>query len=136
MKKQFAMTTAMAASLAALSGCSSNDWDDGQVYTNYDTTVCVDRDGRRVYDDWCEDDRYYAGSGGGSGGYYRYYIGRNGAVPYYGDSIRERGIAGSYQPRAGATYYPSPVDSRVTRSQAISRGGLGSSGRFFGSGRS
>lgn len=130
MKKQLTLTTAMA---AALAGCSStNDWDDGNVYTDRDTAVCVDQNGQRVDDDRCDDNRYRAYGGG----YVRYYIGRGAAIPFYGDSVRDGRYRGSYAPNAGATYYPAPSDTRITRSQAVSRGGLGSSSRSFGSGRS
>lgn len=133
MKKQLTMTTAMAAALTGLSGCSStNDWDDGYAYADRDTAVCVDQNGQRVEDDRCDDNRYRSYGGG----FVRYYIGRGAAIPFYGDSIRNSRYSGSYAPQAGATYYPSSSDTRMTRSQAVSRGGLGSSSRSFGSGRS
>lgn len=134
MKKQLSMTTAMAAALTGLSGCSStNDWDDGYAYADRDTAVCVDQNGQRVDDDQCDDRRYR--SYGGSFVHY-YYIGRGSAIPFYGDTIDDARYKGSFAPQAGATYYPSPADTRMTRSQAVSRGGLGSSSRSFGSGRS
>lgn len=134
MKKQLTLTTAMAAALTSLSGCSSgNDWDDGYAYTDRDTAVCVDQNGERVDDDRC-DERHYRSYGGSFVRYY--YIGRGSAVPFYGESIDNPRYAGSYAPQPGATYYPSSGDTRMTRSQAVSRGGLGSSSRSFGSGRS
>jgi hypothetical protein len=133
MKKQLFMTSAMAATLLAASGCSSNDgWND-DTYTERDTAVCVDREGTRVDDDHCDDDR-----GGGSNAFLWYYIGRNSAIPYYGDSISDRRFAGrgTYRQQPGIIYDRAPVSTNMTRSQAVSRGGLGSSSRRFGGGRS
>ena len=133
MKKQLTLTTAMAAALIALPGCSSNDGWNEETVTDRDTEVCVDQNGTRVEDSRCSSDR----RSGMSNGFLWYFIGRNSAVPYYGDSIRDRRYAsGSYTPRAGATYFPAPAKTGMTRSQAVSRGGLGSSGRRFGGGRS
>lgn len=139
MKKQLTMTTAMAAALVALPGCSSgDDWNE-DVYAASDTAVCVNQQGERVDDDLCQSRNYYSGhSGGGGNAFLWYYLGRNSAIPYYGDSIRDPRYAGygSYQPRPGATYGRAPTSTRMTRSAAVSRGGLGSSGRSFGGGRS
>lgn len=138
MRKQLAMTTAMAAALVALPACSSNDgWND-EVIADRDTAVCVDRQGSRVDDDLCDDDR---GRSGGSSAFLWYYIGRNYAVPYYGDSIYDRRFArhgrpGTFAPRPGVDYARAPATTKMTRSQAVSRGGLGSSSRRFGGGRS
>jgi len=137
MNKHLSMTTAMAAALIALPGCSSNDgWDDN-VVADRDTAVCVDQEGKRVEDRRCNEGQRTGGSGLGTGLLW-YYIGRNSRVPYYGDSIRDPRYAGggSYAPRAGAAYSLAPARTSMTRSQAVSRGGLGSSGRRFGSGRS
>lgn len=137
MKKQLAMTTAMAAALISLPGCSSNNgWDD-DVVADRDTAICVDRDGKRVDDSQCGQRTVYHGGGGGNA-FLWYYLGRNSAVPYYGESIRNQRYAGlgSYEPRAGVNYAEAPVASRMTRSAAVSRGGLGSYGRSFGGGRS
>lgn len=142
MKKQLTMTTAMAAALLALPGCSAqeDDWS-GDVYAERDTAVCVDQDGNRVDDDLCSPTAYHSagyhgGYNGGSNAFLWYYLGRSSAVPYYGESIRDPRFAGrgSFQPTAGATYEPAPATTRMTRSQAVSRGGLGSSGRRFGGG--
>lgn len=137
MRKQLAMTTAMAAALVALPACSSNDgWND-EVIADRDTAVCVDQQGARVDDDLCDDDR---GRSGGSSAFLWYYIGRNSAVPYYGDSIYDRryarGRPGSFAPQPGVNYARAPATTKMTRSQAVSRGGLGSSSRRFGGGRS
>ena len=134
MKKQLTMTTAMAAALVALPGCSSNDGWNEDVIASGDTAICVDHDGERVDDDLCDDDRRT--SGGGSA-FLWYYLGRNSAVPYYGDSVRHKRYAsGSYSPRPGVNYFDAPSSTKMTRSRAVSRGGLGSSSRSFGGGRS
>jgi hypothetical protein len=135
MKKQLFMTPAMAATLLAATGCSSaeDDWNQDAI-AQQDTAVCVDSSGTRVDDDRCDDDRYR----GGSSAFLWYYIGRSSALPYYGDSIRDRRFAGrgSYRPVPGASYQRAPASTRVTRSQAVSRGGFGSSSRRFGGARS
>jgi hypothetical protein len=133
MKKQLFMTTAMAAGLAGLQGCSSNETWNQDVIADRDTAVCVDQQGTRVDDDLCDD-----GYRGGSNAFLWYYLGRSSAVPYYGDSIHNRRYAGrgSLSPRPGVSYARAPASTRMTRSQAVSRGGLGSSGRSYGSGRS
>ncbi len=133
MKKQLTMTTAMAAALAALPACSSNDGWNEETTAQWDTAVCVDQQGQRVDDDLCDDDRR-----GGSSAFLWYFIGRNSAVPYYGDSIFDRRFKGrgSFKAQPGVRYDRAPVSTNMTRSQAISRGGLGSSGRSFGGGRS
>jgi hypothetical protein len=139
MKKQMFMTTAMAAALAGLPACSSNNGWNEEVIADRDTAICVDQSGARVDDDLCDDDRY-RGPGLGSA-FLWYYIGRSAAVPYYGDSIRDRRYAryaryNSFTPQAGRSYARAPASTRMTRSQAVSRGGLGSSSRRFGGGRS
>lgn len=136
MRKQLTMTTAMAAALAALPGCSSRDDWNGDTYADSDTAICVDQNGNRIDEDRCDRRSYY--SGGGSGGYYWYYLGRRSMIPYYGESVRDARYAqyGSYSPRIGASYASAPMHTRMARSSAISRGGLGSSGRSFGGGRS
>jgi hypothetical protein len=137
MTKQLTITTAMAAALIALPGCSQNDgWDDAAV-ADRDTAICVDQEGKRVEDRRCNDTPR-VGSSGIATGLLWYYIGRSSAVPYYGDSVRSGRFAnsGSYRPRPGASYFPAPARTSMTRSQAVSRGGLGASARGFGSGRS
>ncbi|MBA4162278.1 MAG: hypothetical protein C0515_09435 [Novosphingobium sp.] len=131
MKKQLALTTAMAATLTSLSACSSgNDWEGS--YADNDTRVCVDEAGRRVDDSQCRS--YIRG-----GGYYGwYYVNRGSRLPYYGDSVRDTklGIKGSPAPVAGRSYADAPSHTNLTRSAAMSRGGFGSSSRSFGGGRS
>lgn len=141
MKKHLTMTTAMAAALLALPACSSgDDWND-DVVADSDTAVCVDKDGVRVDDSQCAPQRtvtnnYHSGGGMGNA-FLWYYIGRNSAVPYYGDSVREpRFSGGSYKAQPNTHYNAAPASSRMTRSAAVSRGGMGSSGHGYGGGRS
>lgn len=130
MKKQLTMTSAMAAALLALPACSTSDdeWNE-DVYADSDTAICVDAEGERVDNDLCDDDGYRR-----SYGYSHYYFGGRSRIPYYGESVHDRRYAGqgSFTPAAGVRYAPPPAASRMTRSQAVSRGGLGSSGRGFG----
>ncbi len=137
--KNLALTTAMAATLSALAGCSSgNDWDDN-VVAERDTAVCVDQSGKRIADAGCTTQR----SGGGGMGSaamlgYWYYMGRNSRVPYIGDSVNDGSgrFIGSSRPSAGTSYASAPPAANMTRSAAVARGGFGSSGRGFGGGRS
>jgi hypothetical protein len=129
MKKQLTMTSAMAAALLTLPACSSNDeWNEG-AYADSDTAICVDGDGERVDNDLCDGDHYR-----GAYGYSYYYFGGRSRIPYYGESVHDRRYAskGAFTPAPGVRYAPPPAASRMTRSQAVSRGGLGSSGRSFG----
>jgi hypothetical protein len=135
-KNQLVLTSAMAATLIALPGCSSSDDDwNGDVYAQNDTAVCVDQNGYRVNDNYC-DTRSYNGGGGGGHGWY--YIGRGGRIPYHGDSVSDGrlGFTGSSTPATGAVYGRAPQSTAMSRSAAVSRGGFGSSGRSFGGGRS
>ncbi len=136
--KNLALTTAMAATLTALAGCSSgNDWDDN-VVADRDTAVCVDQSGKRIADSDCNTRR--SGSGVGSAAMlgYWYYMGRNSRVPFLGDSVNDGTgrFAGSTRPSAGTNYASAPAAANMTRSAAVARGGFGSSGRGFGGGRS
>ena len=137
MKKQLTMTTAMATALLALPACSSNDDWNGDVIADQDVALCVNQQGERVDDDLCDDDDR-RGGGGMSNAFLWYYLGRSSAVPYYGDSIHDRRFRGrgSFTRSPGINYGRAPASTRMTRSAAVSRGGLGSSGRSFGSGRS
>ncbi|MCY1671415.1 hypothetical protein OVA07_10380 [Novosphingobium sp. SL115] len=133
MKKQLALTTAMAATLSTLSACSGgNDWDDG-VVADRNTAVCVDQDGKRVRDENCPGRSHYGG-----GSHFWYYVNRGGRLPYYGDPVNDPryGFKGSYFATKGAQYASAPASANMIRSKPISRGGFGSSGRFFGSGHS
>lgn len=130
-RKQIALTTAMAATLTSLAGCSRQpDWDDN--YAGNDTRVCVDEAGRRVADVSCNTPI----RGGGYHGWY--YVNRGSRLPYYGDSVTDPalGIKGSRTPTAGINYASAPEHANMTRSAARARGGFGSSGRAFGGGRS
>ncbi len=130
MRKQLFLTSAMA---ATLSGCSSGDDWDGNVYARNDTSVCVDQNGYRVDDSYCRTTRtgYY-------GGHRWYYVGRGGRIPYQGDRVSDpsRGFTGSYDAKPGSSYARAPAEANMTRSAAVSRGGFGSSSRSFGGGRS
>jgi hypothetical protein len=125
MRKPLPITGAVAAALLALPGCSNrNEWDDDYVAAG-DTAVCVDQDGRRIDDDHCDRRR-----GGAS-----FFFLRTGApIPYYGDSVRNSRYAryGSYSGTWGTSYARAPRATQMTRSQAVSRGGLGATGRGFG----
>jgi hypothetical protein len=133
MKKQIFLTSAMAATLSSLSGCSSGDDWDGSTYAENDLGVCVDQNGYRVDDDWCDDDNFRRSSG-----YGWFYVSRGSRVPYYGDSIKDKkyGFVGSAKPDPSKVYGRAPESTRVTRSTAMARGGFGSSSRSFGGGRS
>jgi len=137
MRRHLAMTSAMAAALLALPGCSKEEgWED--VRAENDTAVCVDKEGKRVNDAQCmtQQAAHAVGHGGGGNAFLWYYLGRNSRLPFYGDSVRDpRFSGGSYEPRAG-TYSLAPSDANMTRSRAVSRGGMGSRGSYFGSGRS
>jgi len=120
-----AITTALAASLSAC-GQPSGDWDDGVTqYADRDTAVCVDRvTQKRIPDRECD----RRGVGGNTNPALWYYLGRNSAVPYYGDTIR----GGSYSRPAGRSFYHAPASTAMTKSSAVSRGGFGSSARSSG----
>ena len=131
-KKQLSMTTAMAAAILALPACSTgDDWNE-DAYADADTSVCVNDQGQRVEDRNCNETGYRTGR------FMNYYVGRGSPLPYYGDSVYDSRFSGhgSFQPRQGGWYSPAPASSKITRSQAVSRGGVGSTGRSFGGGRS
>jgi uncharacterized protein YgiB involved in biofilm formation len=124
--RRLTVTSVMAAGIITLPGCDGDD-DRGQLYADRDTAVCVDQDGRRVPDSRCG-----GGGGGGGSGFLWYYVGRASALPYYGDSVYSKRYQGSFKPRYGTAYALAPSSTRMTRSAAVSRGGLGTSGRAFG----
>lgn len=126
MRNDLKITTAIAAALLA-SACGERD--NGWT-TDRDTAVCVDRQGRRVADQQCN--QRVASHGGGSSAFLWYYLGRNSALPYYGEPVH----GGSFARTPGRSYFAAPAASAMTRSAAISRGGFGSSARSFGSGHS
>ena len=79
--KNLVLTTAMAATLTALSGCSrGNDWDDN-VVADRDTAVSVDQNGKRIADTACNTHRSGGGVGSAAMLGYWYYMGRNSRVP-------------------------------------------------------
>ena len=85
--------------------------------------VGVNDAGQRVADDRCEGRVR-------SGGFGFFYLPRGAVLPYYGQSVRDpRFASGSWAPRPGVRYNRAPASTRMTRSQAVSRGGLGSTGR-------
>lgn len=137
--KNLALTTAMAATLTSLAGCSSsNEWGE-DVTADRETAVCVDQNGKRIQDTACgTGNRHGSGLGGGLAGAYWFYMGRNARVPFLGDSVNDpaRRFTGSTTPAAGTSYARAPSSANMTRSAAVSRGGFGSSGRGFGGGRS
>jgi hypothetical protein len=135
-RKQLPLTSAMAAALMALPACSSGDDWNGDVVAKEDTAVCVDKEGKRVDDDRCAPRTAHSGGSGVGSAFLWYYLGRNARLPYYGDSIHDRRFAGagSFTPASRATYHSAPAETRMTRSAAVSRGGLGSSGRRYGGG--
>lgn len=136
-KKKLILTSAMAATLSALGGCSEKNANDKDVLAERDTAVCVDQNGTRVEDSRCG--KPGARSGGGlSSGFLWYYVGRNGIIPHRGDNINDpnRGFTGSHFATKGAQYAAAPASTNIVRSPATSRAGLGSSGSKFASSRS
>lgn len=128
MKKQLTMTSAMAAALIALPGCSTGEEWNEESYAESDTAICVNEVGERVDDDLCDDDY----RGGRLVGFFPYYLRSKSRIPYYGDSVHDRRFVGSRTPAPGVRYAEAPAATRMSRSQAVSRGGLGSSSRGFG----
>lgn len=120
MKKQFVLTSTILASLAACSSQPSMD-EDGWT-SDRETAICVNKEGQRIDDDACDDDD---GSNGMATAAMWYFIGANSRVPYYG----ERAYGGSTVRKSGVSYYKAPAATQVTKSQAVSRGGFGSSAR-------
>lgn len=88
----------------------------GSNVANQPVRYCTDAMGRRVADANCRS----GGGGGHSGGGHYYYAGRGAAVPAIGEAAR----GGSYQPASGVRY---------GGAEAVSRGGFGRVGAFFGS---
>ena len=132
-EKKITLTAWVAGALVLIPTACSNsqeEWND-EVTAAYDTSVCTDAQGNRVDDDYCDDDRYRGG------GFYPYYLRRGSPVPYYGDNVRGPRYAayGSTSPVAGTYYTRAPASTAMTRSAAVSRGGLGSTGRGFGGAR-
>lgn len=121
MEKKLTLTVTLAAALAGLSGCS--DGDDYRAAGN--TRVCADDWGQRIADDYCE-------RRGGGGSFF--YLRSGAPIPYYYDNIRDKRYASYVSRTPLAGYRSAPAATNMARSSAISRGGLGSSGRSFGRG--
>ncbi|MGR6330713.1 hypothetical protein ACU5AX_16755 [Sphingomonas sp. XXL09] len=128
MNRDLKLTTALAAALLA-GGCDRQPKDNGWT-TAQDTAICTDAQGNRVADARCRRTAYAHGGAGNAFAWY--FLGRNARLPYLG----ERASGGSFARSPSARYAFAPASSAVTRSAAISRGGFGSAGRFFGGGRS
>jgi hypothetical protein len=126
MEKKLTLTAALATALAGLSGCSDGDDLDYRAASN--TRVCVDDWGQRIADQYCEQ---RGRVGGGSFVYLR----AGSPIPYYYDNIRDKRYA-SYVSRTPPVGFvdAAPAATNMSRSSAISRGGLGSSSRSFGRG--
>lgn len=101
------ITAATAMALLA-TGCGSSN------VANQPVRYCTDAAGRRIADANCQ----RSGGGYGGGGHY-YYAGRGAAVPAIGEAAR----GGSYQPASGVRY---------GGAEAVTRGGFGRMGGFFG----
>ena len=131
--KDLKFTTGVAAALLAAplaTGC--NQQQDNGWTADRDTAVCVDKEGHRVPDSQCPQQRQAVASSFGSP-FLWYYLGRQSSLPYYGDTVR----GGSYAPTAGHSYFRAPAGTAMTRSASsrggsIARGGFGSSARGFG----
>lgn len=126
MDKKLTFTATLAAALTGLSACSDGP---REVVAENDTRICVDEWGSRIDDDYCEDDYRRSGSGAAF-----LYLRKGSPIPYYYDNVRDKKYAKylSRSPLPGAVRAPSSFS--MSRSSAVSRGGLGSSSRSFGRG--
>lgn len=130
--KDLTITVGVAAALMT-GACNSQPQDNGWT-ADKDTAICVDKAGNRVPDAQCPQQRHATAGSFGSP-FLWYFLGRQSAVPYYG----ERVFGGSYAPTVGRNYFRAPAGSaRVapagfTRGASVSRGGFGSSAHSFGS---
>ncbi|WP_300974348.1 hypothetical protein [Sphingomonas sp. LHG3406-1] len=125
MPRKLTITASLAATLTGLSGCDSRSND---MLAQQNTRICVDDDGDRIADQYCSNGR------SGGGGFAFLYLRRGSPIPYYYDNVRDPKYAKfvSRSPLSG--YTSAPPSSNMTRSSAVSRGGLGSSSRSFGRG--
>jgi len=114
------LTTALATAIL-LSACGQSN--DGWT-AQRDTAICVDGSGNRVPDDACAPRTAHAGGSP----FLWYYLGRSSSIPPYGD----RAAGGSFTRTSGATYFHAPIETAVTRSMAVARGGFGESAHGFG----
>lgn len=126
MEKKLTFTATLAAALTGLSACSDGP---REMLAEDNTRICVDEWGSRIDDDYCEDDGYRR-----SGGAAFFYLRKGSPVPYYYDNVRDTKYAKylSRSPLPG--FLKAPSASNMSRSSAVSRGGLGSSSRSFGRG--
>lgn len=126
MEKKLTLTVSLAAALASLSGCSDGDDLDYRAAGN--TRVCVDDWGQRIADEHCQ-------RSGRVGGGSFVYLRRGSPIPYYYDNIGDQRYAGYVSRTPPSGFVDSaPNATNMSRSSAISRGGLGSSARGFGRG--
>lgn len=128
MKTELRITTAIAAALLA-GACSQQNDDDWGETAQRATAICTDRNGQRVPEANCQQQRV-AGGGGAANAFLWYYLARSSVIPYYGDRVG----GGSFQRSANTPYFRAPAAAAMTRATAISRGGFGASARGFGGG--
>lgn len=135
MDQNIALTSSIAATLMAVSAFTPSaepQWED--PVADLDTAVCVDSRGYRVADPNCHEEDSNGSTGHGGGRWF--YVNRGARLPFLRDSVSasvQEG-SGSFERRPGVSYYQAPASVNMTRSRAMSRGGLGSSGRRFGGG--
>jgi hypothetical protein len=127
MDRKLTLTATLAAALTGLSGCSDGP---REVLAADNTRICVDEFGSRIDDDYCDDDGYRRSGTGAAFLYLR----KGSPIPYYYDNVRDKKYARyiSRSPLPG--FVRAPSTSNMSRSSAVSRGGLGSSSRSFGRG--
>lgn len=132
-QKKLILTSAMAATLSTLGGCSGKSTKDGDVVADRDTAVCVDQNGTRVEDSRCGKPGMRGGSGMASA-FLWYYVGRGGLIPHRGDNINDpnRGFTGSHFASKGTQYAAAAASTNIVRSPATARSGFGSSTSKFG----
>jgi hypothetical protein len=129
MDKKLTLTATLAAALTGLAGCSSGP---REVLAEDNTRICVDEFGSRIDDDYCDDDDGYRRSGGGLATFL--YLRKGSPIPYYYDNVRDKKYANYLSRTPLPGYVRAPASSNMSRSSAVSRGGLGSSGSRFGRG--
>jgi hypothetical protein len=126
MNRKLTFTATLAATLTGLGACSDGP---REVLAEDNTRICVDEFGSRIDDDYCEDDdrRGYGAA--------FLYLRKGSPIPYYYDNVRDKKYA-RYISRTplGGVVNRAPSTTNMSRSSAISRGGLGSSSRSFGRG--
>lgn len=128
--KDLTITIGVAAALMT-GACSSKPEEDGWT-TDRDTAICVDQEGKRVPDGQCPQQRTAHATGFGNP-FLWYFLGRQSAVPWYG----ERAVGGAYAPTVGRNYARAPAGSARAAPAgfsraSVSRGGFGSSAHVLG----